>query len=289
MTTTAVRLGPPPAAPEAVAALPVRLPLSPAALAWLAAAAGVPLPWQRPTTAGAEELARRLSGLPEPAASEEPVAELAGLGALDADGRVRPALLAALVGFARAQVAVDVDVARRLEGGSVALHAWHRRSGDRVTWLTATGGGFELGWCGLAGWPAQLTALAAGGSDAPGADGPRPGLALPLPLLLATGEAVGAGREDLLAALLADPDLAGRAEEVRLVHRGVRARLQATVAGHGPTGDRRLGVVSWVRFADGWRSLTPVVRAGGPWVRLDPVPPSRLAADVARLVQGVRP
>jgi hypothetical protein len=286
MTASSVRLGPGAGAREAVAALPVRLPLSPAAVAWLAAAAGVLLPWER-ASAGSADLARRLSGLPEPAVADDPVEELTGLGAVDADGRVRAALLAALVGFARAEVAVDVDLARRVDGGQAALHAWHRRCGDRVIWLTAAGGRFELGWCDLTGWAGQLTAMAAG-SDDPTAVGPRTGLTLPLPLVLATGQALAADRGDLLAALEHHPDVAEDAGQLRLVHQGVRARLQATVAGLDRAGDRRLGLVSWLRYDDGWRSLTPVTRAGDPWVRLDRVSPRLLAAEVARLDHAVR-
>ena len=73
MTTLALRPGPPPSGREAVAALPVRLPLSPAAVVWLAAAAEVPLPWQRPTgtVTGSAEVERRLSGIPEPDLHDE--------------------------------------------------------------------------------------------------------------------------------------------------------------------------------------------------------------------------
>lgn len=290
MTAVALRLGPAPSGHAAVAALPVRLPLSFAAVVWLADAAGARLPWQRSTGTGTgrAEMERRLSGIPEPDPHDEAVEELSGLGAVNSHGRVRPALLAALAVFSGAEVAVDVDLGRRVAGGSVGLHAWHRRSGDRVTWLTVTGGRVELGWCDLSGWSAQLTGLAAGGSDDPAAAGPRPGLSLPLPHLLATGEAVRTGRDDLLAELLRHPGLAGEADQVHLVHHGVRARLRATVAGRGPAGDRRIGLVSWLRFADGWRSLVPVARTGAPWVRLDPVPPSHFAAEVARLERGVR-
>lgn len=287
MTVSAVWLGPPRGAGEAVAALPVRLPLSPAAVAWLAATAGVPLPWRR-AAPGAAALARRLSGRRDHAGRDEAaLRELVRLGAADVDGTVRPAVLTSLDVFGQALVAVDVVLARHTAHGPVILRAWHRRRGDRVTWLTAAGGDVELGWCDLSAWPAQLTAIAAGGDD-PVGDGPRAGLALPLPLMLAAGEALATGRDDLLAALEHHPDIDGDGEQLRLAHEGVRARLQVTVAGHGRAGDRRLGLVSWLRFDDGWRSLTPVTRAGAPWIRLDPASPRLLAAQVARLQRGMR-
>ena len=87
--------------------------------------------------------------------------------------------------------------------------------------------------------------------------------------------------------LLGRPDAAGETEQLRLLHEGARARLRATVAGHGPAGDRRMGIVSWLRYDDGWRSLTPVHRDGQAFVRVDPVPPTRLGTEVARLLRGV--
>ena len=50
----------------------------------------------------------------------------------------------------------------------------------------------------------------------------------------------------------------------------------------------RAGWVSWLLFADGWRALTPTRVAGRPSVRVDAVEPSRLGAEVARLVSVVR-
>ena len=269
----------------------MRLPLSPGAVAWLATAAGVELPWHRPTTPSL--LTTRLSGpgaSPPIATDEAARAELRGLGALDRDGRVRPTVLTALAAFARAETTVDVVLVRRLSAGPVSLHAWHRRWGDRVTWLTAAGGAVELGWCGLGHWHAQLTALPAGAQQGPRdrcGPGPRVGLTLPLPLVLGTGTAAAEGRADLLEELLRRPDAAGETEQLRLLHEGASARLRATVAGHGPAGDRRLGIVSWLRYDDGWRSLTPVHRDGQAFVRVDPVPPTRLGTEVARLLRGV--
>jgi hypothetical protein len=302
--------------PDRLMDLPVRLAVDEASLRWLARAVGVPLPrdlssdmprdlprdmpCDRPTRGRA--LSRRLSGAAgsEPAGRtpEDPPHELVRLGAVADRGQPRPALAGALMDLAHAPVMVDADVARVVPGGAVTLRAWHRRSGNRCTWLTATQGRFELGWCGPAWWGSQLVGLVAAGANQPPGESPHARLRLPLPLLLASGEAVRSGRDDLLAELLRhDPggvcapeplpaDLAAR--QVRLVHAAVRARLQVTVAGNGPRGERRLGVVSWLRFPDGWRALTPTPEAGVPWVSVEPVAPTRLAAEVDRLVRGVR-
>ena len=77
-----------------------------------------------------------------------------------------------------------------------------------------------------------------------------------------------------------------RGQLVRLHTAGV-GRLVATVASRDDGGPR-VGWVSWLLFADGWRSLTPVRRDGRPTVRLAPATPLDLGAQVAALVTLVR-
>ena len=84
--------------------------------------------------------------------------------------------------------------------------------------------------------------------------------------------------------MLTRPDL--RTQLVRL-HRGTVGRLRVSVAA-AHDGTARAGWVSWVLVADGWRSLTPVVRAGEQLVRVAPAVPLDLGRQVAALVMAVR-
>ncbi len=72
-------------------------------------------------------------------------------------------------------------------------------------------------------------------------------------------------------------------------------RFRAIVAGHAPSGRRRLGAREWVLGKSGWRELSPARsplepgRLGDPWkVRLSPIEPSGIGATVAELVWAVR-
>ena len=93
---------------------------------------------------------------------------------------------------------------------------------------------------------------------------------VPLDAVLAGGEALRTGRDDVLDELVdrrwAPPR---RPTECRRgptcapswsgSHRGTVGRLRASVAAARRRHRPRVGWVSWVLFADGWRSLTPVV------------------------------
>ena len=311
---TTVTLGRPATAAKLLAALPSSLELSRPALGLLADGCGadgsgadgcgITLPWSRPDTSGAHRLADALGGgRARPPDSGDPGRELIAAGAVRPDGRPEPALAAALRAFSTPDVVVDLDLSVRRPSaprGFAQLHAWHRLTGDQVSTLTCAGGDqVELGWFGAAWWQPVLARLVPEpppGSDEPA---PRPGLTLPLPLWLGSGEALRTGRADLLAQLLEQHrghvldaaevplDAAESDHQVRLVHGCVGARLRAVVS--APAAARRLGMISWLRYADGWRALTPVVRqGGGPAVRLDPVTPLRLGAEIARLAAGVR-
>lgn len=250
------------------ATLPRRLRLSRAATERLAASTGTPLPWEPAVPATAP-----------------------------ADGSVDPDVAAALAGFARPEVFVDLTLALVRDGRVDQLDAWHRLAGGRVTALAATGEACELAWYDVRWWQPALTALVARPRPDAARPSPRPGLVLPLELLLASGDAHRTGRQDVLAELLARyggpvADERGRLgeaetrEELRTLHTGVQGRLQVVVT----SAERRtLGLVSWLLFADGWRELEPRRAGGPPLVALASVPPSALGARVARLVSAVRP
>ncbi len=126
---------------------------------------------------------------------------------------------------------------------------------------------------------------------------------MPYELLLASGPAVREARPGVLAELLErhrgrvlGPDgtaltPASAAEQVVLLHTGERGRLQVRVAGgrrrEEDGRERRLGLVTWVLFDDGWRELAPAPSAGEPAVVVRAVEPARLGGIVARLVEAV--
>jgi hypothetical protein len=126
---------------------------------------------------------------------------------------------------------------------------------------------------------------------------------LPWDLLVGTGAATTGHRpgvyDELAArgvgAVAADGrvlDLIGTHEQLRRLHHGPLARLQAVGSGDRP-GRRRIGWTSWLLFSDGWRELTPYSRAsadGGrrAMVRVEPRRPADLALLVARWAVRVR-
>lgn len=168
-------------------------------------------------------------------------------------------LVDALATFATAEVAVELTVSRRLAGatGVAQLTSWQRLRGDRVTAISAAGPAeVELAWFRADRWPGQLARAATVG-PAGACELPPAAADVPLDRLL-----TGQGHPWL--------------------HRP-RGRLLATVAGR-----RGIGWVSWLLFADGWRSLAPYVDGGVPTVRVRRVRPARLGAQVALLAAGAR-
>jgi hypothetical protein len=271
---TTVRLDPPRPL-ELLAGLPVRFRMSPAAL--------------------------RLLTADDPGDSRDAAAELVRLGLVDADGQPHPEARRALAALLAPEVVVGVDVSVRRDGaarGNAWLHSRQGLRSGRVTAVSSAGGAVELAWFDDDHWQTQL-ARAASVSPPVGAPAPPlPRLDLTLDAVLAGGEALRAGRDDVLEELidrsvgvaatpdgvLPRPDL--RTQLVRL-HRGAVGRLRVSVATfHG--GTTRAGWVSWVLVADGWRSLTPVFREGEQLVRLAPAVPLDLGRQVAALVTAVR-
>ena len=225
----------------------------------------------------------------------DPAAELAAAGLVDG-GRLPGDVALALGRLSQAEVAVDLTLTLRVPSGAAQLSAWHRVLGSDVTAVVSSAEGAELSWFGLEWWPTLLTALA-GGSLPSTCDGTGPAarLCLPLELLLAADAAVRDHHDELLPLLFgrfpdavtvdgAVLDQDGAREQLAVLAREPTGRLQVVVAG----ATRRIGILSWLRFADGWRALQPVRATGSPLVRLDPVTPPALAARVAWLAMAVR-
>ena len=266
---------------RAWAALPRRVTLSHAALETLAVAGGVRVPWRT----GAK-----------PRSTVDPAAELAA-GGLVVGARIPGDVAAALARLSQAEVAVDLNLTLRCPSGvATQLAAWHRVVGRDVTAVASTTEGAELSWFGLDWWPAVLTALAEGSLPVT-ADGTGPAarLCLPLELLLAACTAVRDHHDELVAALAqrfpgavtvegAVLDQDGAREQLEMLAREPTGRLQVVVAGVA----RRVGILSWLRFPDGWRAVQPVRGGVSPLVRLDRVDPAALAARVAWLTMKVR-
>jgi hypothetical protein len=221
--------------------------------------------------------------------------------ALLSDGTVHADLAAALAGFADPIAHVDLDLALRHPAGTTRLNSWHRRHGAGITAVTLAGGSVELAWWPDARWAAELARIVTpSGPTTPAPALPRVGppaayLRMPYELLLASGPAVRERRAGVLSELLERHrgrvighdgtalTPASANEQVVLLHTGERGRLQVSVAGTG----RRLGLVTWVLFDDGWRELTPAPYAGEPVVVVRSVEPARLGGIVARLVAAV--
>ncbi len=285
---------------SAPAAPVLRFPMSVDALETLARRTGTPLPWH-----GQDEtshLARKLGqdAARRPATADDPAGELAR-SALLTDGTVHADLVAALAGFADPVAHVDLDLVLRHAAGTSRLSSWQRRHDSGVTAVTAAGDSVELAWWPGARWPAELarTVTPTRPTTCPSAstrgESPAAYLLMPYELLLASGPAVRERRAGVLGELLErhrgrviGPD--GTAltpssthEQVVLLHTRERGRLQVRVAGAG----RRLGLVTWVLFDDGWRELAPAPYAGEPVVVVRSVEPARLGGIVARLVAAV--
>ena len=215
--------------------------------------------------------------------------------------RVSPRDVAALVAadpdlepLRSPEVACDVEVsAPRPDGGPgrAWLRCRHGLRGDRVASTAWAGGDVEVAAYGLEHWQAEL-ARAATVPPSTQAAPPPPDeqVDVPLEVLLGAGEALRSGRADVLDELVRraeDPDPPALREQLARLHTAATGRLLSIVGTHG-SGTPRLGWVSWLLFADGWRSLTPVRREGRPVVRLARATPSDLGRQMAALVTLVR-
>jgi hypothetical protein len=214
--------------------------------------------------------------------------------------RVAPGEVAGLVAVAAdlqplrsPEIACDVDVTvPRPDGrpGWARLRCRHGLRGDRVASAAWAGGEVEVAAYAVEHWQTELARAATVPSSPEGPAPPDDRLDVPLEVLLGAGEAVHSRRGDVLDELVrradAEDPAALRDQLVRL-HTASTGRLLATVATR-ESGKARVGSVSWLLYADGWRSLTPVRRAGRPVVHLAPATPMDLGAQVGALVTLVR-
>ncbi|GAA5113809.1 hypothetical protein GCM10023339_18620 [Alloalcanivorax gelatiniphagus] len=273
-------------------------------------AGGAPLPFDLPPTddAGAAQASGALSGrLGQSRGSVEDTAYVDALGTLhDPDDTLRrrglvtddgadPGLVGAVGLLATPRLALDIDVA----AGSTQVKAWHRQAGAAVASLsTCDGIVFELAWFPVDQWTRELARVTAPPEDLPlGASHVPALLDVPYALADSVGEALRAGRSDLVpvlvaqseGAVLADGADLGDAEAaaaVSAVHAESRGRLRILAAEVSERATTAVGVVSWVLLRDGWHSLTPR-HDDGARVAVARVDPDDLATELAPVLAQV--
>ncbi len=210
-----------------------------------------------------------------------------------------PEVAAALSELSGSELLVTVDLAVRRGPGRLArLRARHGVRAERVTAVsTALSGVVEIARLDLHDWQAELAravTVTPSGADLPP---PAPELLLPWDLLVGTGAARARHRPEVYDVLVARAvgscragdralDLAGCHDQLRRLH-AATGRMRAV--GVGPGGSRsRVGWVSWLLVADGWRALTPTVCDHRAMVRVEPRRPTDLAIDAARWLAAAR-
>jgi hypothetical protein len=199
-------------------------------------------------------------------------------------------------------LAVELEMLVALRRGKVRVRSWHRNLDDWVVCLsTGDGQTFELSWLSADDWWLELGRAAHVDTStlgaAPDAEPIPDVVETPWDLLLATGEAVQRRRFELLDQMVSDYSgltLAGDApgtletaddSDVRRWHEQLesssRGRLHAAVMGRSERGRPGAGIVEWVLFHDGWRSLTPFRRDGWNMVRIERTSPVDLPRELA--------
>ncbi|WP_210651165.1 hypothetical protein [Nocardioides sp. SYSU D00065] len=270
-------------------------------------AGGAPLPFDVRTPegpAGAGSLSGRLGqsrGSAEDSAYADALATLHDpedtlrRRGLLTDAGADPGIVGAVGLLATPRLALDVDVA----AGTTQVKAWHRQAGDAVASLsTCDGLVFELAWFPVDRWTTELARVTQVPEDLAVATSHVPAhLDVPYALADAIGEALRAGRSDLVpilvsqadGAVLADGAPLGDAEAgavLSAVHTEGRGRLRILAAEVSERATTSVGVVSWVLLMDGWHSLTPR-HDDGARVALARVDPDDLPAELAPVLAQV--
>jgi hypothetical protein len=271
-------------------------------------AGGAPLPFDVHDGGGTDAPSGGLSGrLGQSRGSVEDSAyadALAGLhdpheslrrrGLLTDDG-VDAGIVGAVGLLATPRLALDIDVA----AGTTQVKAWHRQDGGAVASLsTCDGIVFELAWFPVDQWTTELARVTAVPEDVPLGTSHVPALLdVPYALADAVGEAVRAGRTDLVPVLAGQAESAVRADGEELgdaeaataisaVHSEGRGRLRILAAEVAERSTTAVGVVSWVLLRDGWHSLTPH-HDDGARVAIARVDPDDLATELAPVLAQV--
>lgn len=224
----------------------------------------------------------------------DPDESLRRRGLLDDDG-ADPGIVGAVGLLATPRLALDIDVA----AGPTHVKAWHRQAGNAVASLsTCDGIVFELAWFPVDQWTRELARVTAPPEDLPPGDSHVPAhLDVPYALADSIGEALHAGRSDLVPVLVGQSDGAVTADGADLgdheaaavvsaVHTESRGRLRILAAEVSERTTTAVGVVSWVLLKDGWHSLTPR-HDDGARVAVRLVDPDDLATELAPVLAQV--
>lgn len=238
-------------------------------------------------------------GGPAPEASASDLDEVLVAASLVDDGVPTEEGRALLTVWHAPVLAVELEMLIALRRGKVRVRSWHRNLDDWVVCLsTGDGQAFELSWLAADDWWLELGRAAYVDTrqlSAASADAAIPDVVeTPWDLLLATGEAVQRRRFELLDQMASDYSgmtLTGGSldsletaddSDVRRWHEQLestsRGRLHAAVMGRSERGRPGAGILEWVLFHDGWRSLTPFKRDGWNMVRIE----RRSAVDLPR-------
>ena len=225
----------------------------------------------------------------------DPADTLRRRGVITDDGP-EPGVVGAIGLLATPRLALDIDVAA---GGS-QVKAWHRHAEGAVATLsTCDGIVFELAWLPAEQWTTELSRVTAVPGDVPQGSSAVPDeLDLPYSLVDAVGEALRAGRSDLLPVLVSQAaggaaaggrplDEAAAVSAVSALHTESRGRMRILAAEVDREQTTDVGVVSWVLLADGWHSIAPRHDEDGPRVVVRRVDPTDLPTELAPVLAQV--
>ena len=298
---------PPPPAASFLDGLPRRLALTLPELRHAARLAGdAPLPFDLVEAAGPDDLEGRLGQSRGSVDNDAYAAALASLHDADdslrrrgliTDDGIDPGLTGAIGLLATPALALDLDVA----APGTQVKAWHRQAGNAVATLaTSDGLVFELAWFAADQWPGELARVAdiPDDIDLSGSAVPEE-IDLPFQLVDAIGEALRAGRADLVPVLMSqhgagivdggaeplDDNIAATA--VAAIHTEGRGRLRVLAARVADEATTEVGLVSWVLLADGWHSLAPHQAEDDSRLRVRRTHPADLAAELAPILAQV--
>ncbi|WP_110180647.1 hypothetical protein [Nocardioides solisilvae] len=307
MVTVDLTAPPPPRTERVLEGLPRRLAVTLPELRLLAeAAGGAPLPFDEPRSSSPSALDTRLGASAASAEDtayaaalaslHDPAETLARRGLTGPDG-VEPGLVGAVGLLATPELALEIDIT----AGSDHVKAWHREAGGAVATLaTVDGLVFELAWFPADQWAGELARVAVPPEDVPLGESAVPvSLSVPYSLADAVGEALRAGRRDLVPVLVGqrsgsvrdaagEPlDDASAATAVAALHEEAQGRLRVLAARVDDSESTAVGVVSWTLLADGWHALLPHHEDEDPHVEVRRVEPDELATTLAPVLAEV--
>jgi hypothetical protein len=218
-------------------------------------------------------------------------------GLVSGEGVLDPGITGAIGLLATPTLALDIDVS----AAHAHVKAWHRQADNAVATLaTCDGIVFELAWFATDRWAGELARAAAIPEDVSLSKSSVPAdVDLPFQLVDAVGEALRAGRADLVPVLLSQHgdgivdgrsqplDDADAATAVAAIHTEGRGRLRVLVARVSERETTDVGLASWVLLADGWHSLSPHQAQDASRLRVRRTSPADLAIELAPILAQV--